>query len=414
MLLPAVVHATSYPHERTIAPGVHQLLQACCTLQPELRPSWREITRRLEELEQAARRAPQPAPAAKAPAVLVSSQESQGSGAYITASPASEAYVPSGRSSSSGSLSPATRSTASGRMSPTPPTNGSGSSSGFYVSPGRPEVGPIVPTVIRVSNGPGGYGLPVYSPINLLSPVNPRYAAVPQPQPPPPGVATYTKPADEAWFWGAEACKKGPQPTALPQPALPMYSIVEQHNNALQQIQSTITASRPGALAPCAHAPHADTHSAPHATLHRSLCASPAGFPSPPPMALPPSLNAIYSTPSVAALAQPALKRSGSPVSEQPPKPVRPDAPKLKLNIPTGFSELPPGVLKVWTTRSPLNVFLGPSLVSRVIASAPAGAQVTDTLDASLMTDDAEFRQVRYGDVIGWMRMRGLLYACNT
>lgn len=133
-------------------------------------------------------------------------------------------------------------------------------------------------------------------------------------------------------------------------------------------------------------------------------------------MALPPSLNAIYSTPSVAALTQPALKRSASPaapVGEQPSNPARPDMPQLRLNIPAGFSELPPGVLKVWTTRSPLNLFLAPNLASRVIASAPAGAQVTDTLDASLMTEEAEFRQVRYGDAIGWMRMRGLLYACN-
>lgn len=274
LLLPAEVRALSYPHERTIAPGVHQLLQECCALRPELRPSWREITRRLEELEQAARRAAQPAPTVKAPAVLMSSQGSQGSGAYIEASPASEAYVPSSRSSSSGSLSPAIRTTASGRVSPTPPTSASGSSSGFYVSPGRPEVGPIVPSVIRVSNGPGGYGLPVYSPINLLSPVNPRYAEVPHAQPPPqPQVATYTKPppADEAWFWGPEAYKKGPQPTALPQPVSPLYSILEHHNNAMQQLQSSITASRPGArLHFHVDTPHVTvTHyTAPLCTLH--------------------------------------------------------------------------------------------------------------------------------------------------
>lgn len=90
----AHVTATSPPLQRTIPAPVHKLLLECCDPQPERRPPWLDIVRRLKEMEKAAREAhATPRPENRANMVTTAKSNNNGQGTYIDATPASEAYA---------------------------------------------------------------------------------------------------------------------------------------------------------------------------------------------------------------------------------------------------------------------------------------------------------------------------------
>jgi hypothetical protein len=96
--LTAHVTATSPPLQRTIPAPVHKLLLECCDPQPERRPPWLDIVRRLKEMEKAAREAhATPRPENRANMVTTAksnnNNNNNGQGTYIDATPASEAYA---------------------------------------------------------------------------------------------------------------------------------------------------------------------------------------------------------------------------------------------------------------------------------------------------------------------------------
>lgn len=210
MLLPQRVHWHVPPPERVVPTGVHSLIQDCCQKDPSARPSWAGIVKRLEEEEATLRRA-------TAPPTAPEDRASKGSDAsYIFATPSSDAYVKA-------SPSPPSPVFAGGSHPPAPLSHDS------YALPH---------SFINV----GGYGLPVVSGYSQMLA-----------HPPPVLESRYStpKPADEAWFWGADAC--APQPprvaaaaaaSAAPPPAM----TTQQARQALAGAYTTMAEQRQAAV----------------------------------------------------------------------------------------------------------------------------------------------------------------------
>jgi hypothetical protein len=84
-----------------------------------------------------------------------------------------------------------------------------------------------------------------------------------------------------------------------------------------------------------------------------------------------------------------------------PPSPYAPTQVESELPVPRGWSELPAGVLRTFTAMSYTNLHLAPTTASRILAALPKGAQLTETLQCSLLPTTEVWRHVRYGSILG-------------
>lgn len=127
-----------------------------------------------------------------------------------------------------------------------------------------------------------------------------------------------------------------------------------------------------------------------------------------------------YSTPYVSS---PNPLQSSPKQSPTPPGPAATKAPKkqsspavvphdAEINIPLGWSELPAGVLRTFITKFPANIYNAASTAARIVGSVPRGAEVTETLQCSLLPLSDEWRHVRHGGVLGCIQMAALTYEC--